>query len=76
MPSRKEEHEIKKLLYKGKVTLNKLTCNFDDKNLQNLLYYYNLCKEDISKLKQAVKVLNGIGQYINYSDIENMRLIK
>jgi len=49
MPSRKEKHEIKKLLYKGKVALNKLTCTFDDEKLQNLLYYYNQCKEDTSK---------------------------
>lgn len=73
MRSKKEKHEIKKLLYKGKVALNKLTCSFDDNNLQNLLYYYNLCKEDVSKLKQAIKVLNHIGAFVNYSDIQKMK---
>jgi len=75
MPSRKEVHEIKKLLYKGKVALNKLTYSFDDEKLQNLLYYYNLCKEDVSKLKQAIKILNHIGAFVNYSDIQRMKEI-
>ncbi len=75
MLSRKEEWERKKLLTKGKVSLNKLTCSFDDEKLQNLLYYYNLCKKDISKLKQAIKVLNHIGSFIHYSDVQKMKEI-
>ncbi len=73
MPTRKEEHEIKKLLNKGKVALNRLNCSWDDEKLQSLLYNYGLCKSDAVKLKKAVKVLNGIGSFVNYSDVQRMK---
>lgn len=75
MLSKKQEHKIKKLLNKGKVALNKFEYSFDDKNLQNLLYYYGLCKDDASKLKKAIKVLNNIDSFISYSDIQRMKEI-
>ncbi len=75
MLSKKKEHEIKKLLHKGKTILNKLNLSFDDKRLQNLLYNYNKCKDNPIKMKKAVKALNGIGSYINHSDLERMKII-
>ena len=75
MPTRKEEHEIKKLLNKGKVALNRLECDWSDEKLQTLLHHYGLCKEDAVKLKKAVKVLNGIGSFVNYSDVQKMKNI-
>jgi len=75
MPTRKEEYEIKKLLKKGKVALNRLQCDWGDEKLQNLLYHYGLCKEDAIKLKKAVKILNHLGSFVTYLDVEMMKNI-
>ncbi len=72
----KKDLEIqKKLLRKGVKSLNRLTCNYSDSKLQELLYQYGMCKEDLVKLKKAIKVLNQLGTFVNYSDVQKMKSI-
>ena len=66
---------IKKMLTKGRDSLNKLEHEWDDKELQELLYYYNLCKKNPKKLKKAIVVLQELGKYVNLSDIEEIKNI-
>jgi len=66
---------IKKMLTKGRDALNKLEHEWEDRELQDLLYYYNLCKSNPKKLKEAIKVLQELGNYVNLSDIEELKNI-
>ena len=66
---------MKKMLNKGRESLNKLEHEWEDKNLQKLLYYYNLCKSNPKKLKKAIKVLNELSTYVNLYDIQEMKSI-
>ena len=66
---------IKKMLKKGADSLNRLEHEWEDKELQELLYYYNRCKSDPKKLREAIKVLSELGNYVNLSDIEEMKEI-
>jgi len=66
---------IKKMLNKGRNSLNRLDHEWEDKELQELLYYYNLCKSNPKKLKKAIKILEGLWKYVNLRDIEEMKEI-
>jgi len=50
--------EREKLLEKGIEYLNRLDCDWEDKALQELLFHYNECKEDLPKLKKAIFILS------------------
>ena len=66
---------IKKMLTKGRDSLNKLEHEWEDRELQELLYYYNLCKENPEKLRKAIPILQALGKYVNLRDIEEMKWI-
>ena len=54
------EEEREKLLQKGVNYLNKLDCDWEDRDLQELLFHYNQCKEDLPQLKKAISIMSGI----------------
>ena len=66
---------IKKMLNKGRDSLNRLEHAWEDENLQKLLYYYNLCKSNPKKLKKAIKILEELSIYVNLYDIQEMKEI-
>lgn len=66
---------MKKMLNKGRDSLNKLEHEWENTNLQELLHYYNLCKSNPKKLKKAIKVLDELSTYVNIYDIQDMKAI-
>jgi len=67
----------KRLEQRGAKYLNKLTCEWDDSNLQALLYQYNKCKDDNYRLNQAVNILSKLTEssWIDQSLISDMKKV-
>jgi hypothetical protein len=62
---------------RGAEYLNRLTCEWDNSNLQALLSHYNKCKDNEAKLNKAVNILSKLTEssWIELSLISDMKKV-